>query len=521
MLETAGQGDFSTYSSSCVRLAQTPHRHTTQCKRSLTRLSRFLASLGGGGSSGGDGLGSRHGLLRRHRLHGGRRRGMPGRRCWLERRRQTLTAPGTTSGAGGGSGHLGLTSAVVAGPRLRRPRGGRGEALSQISRGGRPRCPPRVVRQGEAVLEVGAAVVVVVVVRVVDIVVVHVVALHEATPFIVFVVAVHVVFGVTITAIVVGVAVPVVVVRVATTIVVVVIVFLLSDVNKRIAVVVVLVVVEDAIISTAASVRIVSVAVPVIFSATPPPRFGAGKSTLAHGVVVVLVVAIIHSSVVVKSPAGGSVLLPQDGCPVLLASLAFVEEGILLGTVVVSAWTSGYPVASAPALHRAGPGLVQAVAIGLLPVVFSLLRGTGEAVVGARGLGIPGATPAGVLTVPELAGTEVPHRHGPSRAFLVAPKPSVPTRPLRRSLRRGRERVGVQVAVTRGGGGRATVRFRFAAVRVLGPVADLGSGVEVQTTGTAHRVLLVADANVEDGGVDGVADVDSLKTPTAVGFHPG
>ena len=123
--------------------------------------------------------------------------------------------------------------------------------------------------------------------------------------------------------------------------------------------------------------------------------------------------------------------------------------------------------------------------------------------------------------MPELAGTEVPHRHGPSRAFLVASQPGVPTRPLRRSLRRGRERVGVQVAVTRGGGGQATVRFRFAAVRVLGPVADLRSGVEVQTTGTAHRVLLVADTNVEDGGVDGVADVDSLNTPTAVGFHPG
>ena len=367
-----GRATSAPYSSP-YSLAQTPHRQTTQSKRSLTRLSRFLASLGGGSSSGCDGLGSRHGLLRRHRPHGGRRRGMPGRRCWLERRRQTLTAPGTTSGACGGSGHLGLTSAVVAGPRLRRPWGGRGEALSQIPRGGRPRCPPRVVRQGEAVLEVGAAVVVVVVVRVVDIVV-HVVALHEATPSIVFVEAVHVVFGVTITAIVVGGAVPVVVVRVATTIVVVVIVFLLSAVNKRIAVVVVLVVVvEDAIISTTASVRIVSVVVPVIFSATPPPRFGAGKSTLAHGVVVVLVVAIIHSSVVVESPTGGSVLLPQDGCPVLLASLAFVEEGILLGIVEVSAWTSGYPVASAPALHRAGPGLVQAVATGLLPVVFSLL----------------------------------------------------------------------------------------------------------------------------------------------------
>ena len=334
-METAGQGDCSTLQfflrTSCTN---TPSPYNPKSKRSLTRLSRFLASLGGGGSSGGDGLGSRHGLLRRHRLHGGRCRGMPGRRCWLERRRQTLTAPGTTSGAGGGSGHLGLTSAVVAGPRLRRPRGGRGEALSQISRGGRPRCPPRVVRQGEAVLEVGAAVVVVVVVRVVDIVV-HVVALHEATTAIVFVVAVHVVFRVTITVIVVDVAVPDVVVRVATTIVVVVIVFLLS------AVVVVLVVVEDAIISTTASVRIVSVAVPVIFSATPPPRFGAGKSTLAHGVVVVLVVAIIHSSVVVEGPAGGLVLLPQDGCPVLLASLAFVEEGILLGIVVVSAWTSG------------------------------------------------------------------------------------------------------------------------------------------------------------------------------------
>ena len=122
---------------------------------------------------------------------------------------------------------------------------------------------------------------------------------------------------------------------------------------------------------------------------------------------------------------------------------------------------------------------MQAVATGLLPVVFSLLRGAGEVVVGARGLGIPGAIPAGVLTVPELAGTEVPHRHGPSRAFLVASQPGVSTRPLRRSLRRGRERVGVQVAVTRGGGARATVRFRFAAVRVLGPVADLGSGVEV------------------------------------------
>ena len=125
---------------------------------------------------------------------------------------------------------------------------------------------------------------------------------------------------------------------------------------------------------------------------------------------------------------------------------------------------------------------------------------------------------ASALTLPELTRSEVSHRHGPSRAFVQLQEAVVTTRrPLCHSLSWRREGVGVQVAVPRGRGGRATVCL--ATIRVLGPVADLSFGVEVQATRTAHGVLLVADTDVEHCGVDGVADIDSFHTSTTVGYH--